>query len=73
VPDEARLARSDTKPTPHPDEKDGSFLQSLWERVSHGGTPLDCEGAVEADSYRVRRSLAHWVEEGALKIQAGPA
>jgi hypothetical protein len=73
VPDDARLARTDTKPTPPPDERDGSVLQGLWERVRHGGTALDCETAVEADSFRVRRALAHWVEEGALKIQPGPA
>jgi hypothetical protein len=73
VPDEARLVRTEAKPTPPPDEKDGSFLQALWERISRGGTPLDCEADVDGDSFRIRRALAHWVEEGAVRIQAGSA
>ena len=28
------------------------------------------EKAVASDSYRIRRVLAHWVEQGALKIRA---
>ena len=32
-------------------------------------TPVDCEKAVESDAYRIRRVLAHWVEEGSLKIR----
>jgi hypothetical protein len=69
VPDDVVLERSDAKATPHPGEKDGSFLQALWERASQGGTPLDCEAVVASDSYRIRRALAHWVEQGALKIR----
>ncbi len=73
VPDDVVLEKSDVKATPYPGEKDGSFLQALWERASQGGTPLDCEAVVPSDSYRIRRALAHWVEQGALKIQAGGA
>ena len=69
VPDTVVLVRTDVTATPHPTEKDGSFLQAVWERASQGGTPLDCEAAVASDSYRIRRALAHWVESGALKIQ----
>ena len=68
VPDTVVLVRTEVAATPHPTEKDGSFLQALWERASQGGTPLDCEAAVASDSYRIRRALAHWVESGALKI-----
>ncbi len=70
VPDTVVLAPTGGKPTPHPGEKDGSFLQALWQRASKGGTALECEDAVASDSYRVRRVLAHWVEEGALAIRA---
>jgi hypothetical protein len=69
VPDTVVLVRTEVAATPHPTEKDGSFLQALWERASQGGTPLDCEAAVASDSYRIRRALAHWVESGALKIR----
>ncbi len=70
VPDTVYLEPTGTKPSPHPGEKDGTFLQALWERTSQGGTPLDIEKAVASDSYRIRRVLAHWVEQGALKIRA---
>ena len=69
VPDTVVLVRTEVAATPHPTEKDGSFLQALWERASQGGTPLDCEASVPSDSYRIRRALAHWVEQGALKIK----
>jgi len=69
VPDTAFLERTAVGATPFPAEKDGSFLQALWERASRGATPVDCEKAVESDSYRIRRVLAHWVEEGSLKIR----
>ena len=49
-----------------PDEKDGILFRDLWTRVSQGATPRDCEAAVAADSYRIRRLLAHWVGMGAL-------
>jgi hypothetical protein len=71
VPDTVFLMPAGPKPTPHPGEKDGSFLQELWQLANKGGTPLDFEGAVASDSYRIRRVLAHWVEEGALKPKAG--
>ena len=70
VPDTVQLDPTSTKPSAHPNEKDGTFLQSLWERASQGGTPEQIEKAVASDSYRIRRVLAHWVEQGALKIRA---
>lgn len=69
VPDTVFLVRTDVAATPFPGEKDGSFLQALWERASQGATPVDCEAVVASDSYRIRRVLAHWVEHGALKIR----
>ncbi len=68
VPDGALLEKTGVNPTPFPGEKDGSFLQALWERASQGGTAPDCEESVASDSYRVRRALAHWVEQGALRV-----
>ncbi len=72
VPDAVRLTRTAVTPTPLPGEKDGSLLQALWERASRGGTPLEFETAVATDSYRIRRILAHWVEQGALKVEGKP-
>ena len=70
VPDGVRLERTSVTATPFPGEKDGSFLQAVWERASQGATPVDCEAAVASDSYRIRRVLAHWVENGALRIRS---
>ncbi|HEX4439628.1 MAG TPA: DUF4388 domain-containing protein, partial [Thermoanaerobaculia bacterium] len=69
LPDAAALESTGEKPTAHPGEKDGSFLQALWERASQGGTPKDIEDALAWDSYRIRRVLVHWVEQGALKTK----
>ena len=65
VPDGARLKATGKPRTTIPDE-DPDFATLIWTEVAAGGTPLDCEARIATDSYRVRRLLAHWVEEGAL-------
>ncbi len=55
------------KPT-HPEgEADAAFLRAVWTRVLAGATPAVCESALPVDPFRVRRLLAHWIEEGALQ------
>jgi hypothetical protein len=66
LPDGVVLKPTDIKPTPHPDERDGVLLQELWSRVVQSATPSQCEVDVRADSYRIRRLLNYWVEQGAL-------
>jgi len=66
VPDDVVLKPTDVKPTPHPDERDGILVKDLWSRVSPSATPRQCEADVRADSYRIRRLLTHWVDQGAL-------
>jgi hypothetical protein len=66
VPDDARLKATDVRPEHHPDELDGIFVNGLWKLASGNSTPLECEAALTAGAYRVRRQLAHWVENGAL-------
>jgi len=66
VPDDLKLKRTAVRPDHHPDELDGMFVNGLWKLASGGATPLDCEAALKADSYRIRRQLAHWMETGAL-------
>jgi Domain of unknown function (DUF4388) len=68
VPDDATMKATEVRPDPHPDESDGIFVNGLWNLVSAGALPSDCEGALKADPYRVRRQLAHWVETGALMV-----
>ncbi len=66
VPDDLKLKPTDVRPEPHPDELDGMFVNRLWRLASGGATPRECEGALTADSYRIRRQLAFWMESGAL-------
>jgi hypothetical protein len=66
VPDGMLLKPTAVKPTTRPDEKDGALVRGLWNAVSRGATPLECEASVAADSYRIRRLLVHWVDTGAL-------
>jgi len=70
VPDAAVLVATGAASTPLPDE-DADFIRLVWTSAAKGTTVADCEAAIQTDSYRTRRLLAHWVEEGALKT--GPA
>jgi len=67
VPDYACLKPTGSKPTRPADETDSALLHEVWRRASGGAAALECESGLQADSYRVRRLLAHWVEEGALE------
>lgn len=66
IPDDVRLKATDVRPERHPDELDGMFVNGLWRLASSGSTPLECEAALIADAYKVRRQIAYWVESGAL-------
>jgi hypothetical protein len=67
VPDDVTLKATSVKPTPHPAEKDGIFVNEVWTRVSRSATARQCETEIRADSYRIRRLIAHWVVAGALE------
>ncbi|MGH9365545.1 MAG: DUF4388 domain-containing protein, partial [Thermoanaerobaculia bacterium] len=66
VPDDTLLKSTKVKPTAHKDEKDGILVKDLWTAVGPGATPRQCEATIAADSYRIRRMLVHWVEQGSL-------
>ncbi len=67
VPDHVTFEVSGIRPTSHPDEKDVNLWRIVWSKVRSGATALECEEGVPADSYRIRRLLVHWTEEGALQ------
>ena len=67
VPDEAKLKPTDKPSTPVADESK-EIHDALWEKVTSGSTPAECEDSCAVDSFRVRRLLAHWVEEEALAL-----
>ena len=67
VPDDLVLAPTGTKPSTDPDEADGGLQKAVWTKASGGAPAKAIESAVAADSYRIRRLLVRWVEEGSLK------
>lgn len=68
VPDDATLVPTEVEPTTHEEEKDADLVQTVWASATAGATARECEEQVVTDSYRVRRLLAHWVGQGALKL-----
>ena len=67
VPDNASYSWSGNKPSRPHDEPDPAFTKSVWVMAAKGAAPMECETALESDSYRVRRLFAHWVESGAIR------
>jgi uncharacterized protein DUF4388 len=70
VADEARLQATGAARTPLPDEANQDLVETIWKMAAAGTAPRQCESEVPVDAYRVRRLLAHWVEEGALAVSA---
>jgi hypothetical protein len=66
VPDDAVIEPTGSASTPLPEE-DADFIRLVWTTAAKGTTVAACEAAIQTDSYRTRRLLAHWVEEGSLK------
>jgi hypothetical protein len=66
VPDEMTLAKTSVKPTPHAEEADPALVREVWIKASSGANIADCERQLATDSFRVRRLVAHWIEQGAL-------
>jgi hypothetical protein len=54
-------------------DEDEEFAKLVWSTMANGATPVECEASLKTDGYRVRRLLAHWVEEGALKARLASA
>jgi hypothetical protein len=50
-----------------PADEDPDFATYVWSQASTGHTPLETEISISTDSFRVRRLMAMWVEEGALQ------
>jgi hypothetical protein len=68
VPDGTRLRATAGRKTLPAEDPDLELARMLWGMISQGATPEVCENALQADSYRIRRLLAHWLEESALEV-----
>lgn len=66
VPDDMTLTKTNVKPMPHEDEADPALVREVWLKASSGANIAECERQLATDSYRVRRLVAHWLEQGAL-------
>ena len=73
VPDDAALEATGRSPSPVPDEPDYNLVVALWEKACSGARPEQMEADLDVDSFRIRRPLAHWLEEGALRLVTPPA
>ena len=70
VPDGARFRSTQVRPTHLPLEEDPGLPGTVWGKALSGATAVDCEAAADADAFRVRRLIVHWVEEGSLQVVA---
>lgn len=66
VPDELTLSRTNVKPAPHEEEDDPALVRDVWMKASSGAAVGQWEREMATDSYRIRRLVAHWLEQGAL-------
>lgn len=69
VPDGISLKPTGVEATPPASEQDRNFFRYLWIKASAGAIPEECEAEIVTDAYRIRRLLAHWVEEGSLELK----
>ncbi len=67
APDDAVFKQTSSKPSAEPEEPDAAFQQAVFSKAVSGLNSRAIEGAVAADSFRVRRLLARWVEDGSLR------
>ncbi|HVR69948.1 MAG TPA: DUF4388 domain-containing protein [Vicinamibacteria bacterium] len=68
VADGARLTATGD-PHTSPEDEDPDFTTLVWNQATSGRTPSECEAETSVDPYRVRRLVARWVEEGALRLE----
>lgn len=66
VGDDALLGPTNVKPTTHPEEQDAQLVEVVWNKVTSGLPAGELEKEIPVDTYRIRRLLAHWVEEKSL-------
>jgi hypothetical protein len=69
VPDFSLLRRVGPKPVPPSEKEDAEFFDLIWQKTAAGVSPEECEAVCPTDSYRVRKLLARWIEEGVLTAE----
>lgn len=72
LPDQARLRPGQQRPTRPAEEHDVALMRKVWAMAFAGASAAECERDAGVEFSRVRRLLAHWLEEGALELVANP-
>jgi hypothetical protein len=67
IPDDSRFVAGAARPTPDPVENDGDLLRRVWLAAITGEPVSGWEPRIAEDTWRIRRIVARWFEEGALK------
>jgi hypothetical protein len=70
LPDVIPLESSGAAPSTVPDEPDYQLVVALWEKACNKVTVAQMEADLTVDAYRIRHALAHWLQEGALRLAA---
>lgn len=70
VPVYSTLTATGAKPQPHPDETDAKLVRDVWLHASSGAHPSEWERELGVSGFRIWRLLSHWVETGALQLNA---
>jgi hypothetical protein len=70
APDDAVLKPTIVKPRPDPAETDPQVLRQTWLHACSGVSLGEWDISLGTDSWRVRRIVARWIEEGALELQS---
>jgi hypothetical protein len=73
LPDVIPLESSGDAPSTVPDEPDYPLVVALWEKACNKVTVAQMEDELTVDAYRIRHALAHWLQEGALRLTASAA
>jgi hypothetical protein len=66
VPDDLVLKATGLKPTSLEEETDPLLVREVWLRAVSGRPVGEWGSEINADSYRIRTLLSHWMEKGAL-------
>jgi hypothetical protein len=67
VPDDLTLHATKVKPTPDAEERDPVVIREVWVKASSGTAVAEWEPLIAVDTYRTRRLVGRWLEEGALQ------
>ena len=73
VPDDAPLEATGEAPLTVLDEPEYDLVVTIWQRATSQVTLREMEAQLAADTFRILRPLAQWLEQGSLRFSAAAA